>query len=67
MKVKNPHDERIHMKTILVNGNADHGLKIFAVKTGSKGYVDCYSKPLKLNKHMDGAKKFRIRGSVEVI
>lgn len=67
MKVKDPMDVRIRHKTIIVNGSHDHGLKIFALKTGSKGYVDCYAKPLKVDKNREGAVKFRIRGNVEVI
>ena len=69
MKIKNPLDIRVWRKTVLVNGVsvADSGLKVFALKTGPNGFVDCYHQPLRLSADGESIAKYRIRANVEVI
>ena len=69
MKIKNPLDIRVWRKTVLVNGVsvADSGLKVFALKTGPKGFVDCYHQPFRVSVDGESIAKYRIRANVEVI
>lgn len=69
MKIKNALDKRVWRKTVLVNGEsvADTDLKVFALKTGPRGYIDCFHYPYRVAKDGDSLAKYRIRASVEVI
>lgn len=69
MKIKDPRDNRVWKKTVLVNGEsvADTGLKVFALKTGPKGFVDCFHYTYRVAKDGNSLAKYRIRASVEVI
>jgi hypothetical protein len=69
MRIRDPLDIRVWQKVVLVNGRSvnDLGLKVFALKTGAKGFVDCYHQPYRLAKDGESIAKYRIRANVEVI
>lgn len=69
MRIRDPLDIRVWRKTVLVNGVsvAESGLKVFALKTGPKGFVDCYHYPYRAAKDGESLAKYRIRANVEVI
>jgi hypothetical protein len=68
MRVRFPDDIRCIGKAVLVNGvsTEQSGLKVFSLKTGPKGFVDCYQQPLSVGKN-GNVRKHRIRANVEVI
>lgn len=69
MRIRDPLDIRVWKKTVLVNGTCSDklGLKVFALKTGPKGFVDCYHYPYRVSADGESAAKYRIRANVEVI
>lgn len=69
MRIRDPRDIRVCQKTVLVNGVsvAESGLKVFALKTGPKGFVDCYHQPYRVAADGESVAKYRIRANVEVI